>query len=350
MVAGESSLRGQFTYSRPTPEKKQRIEGAFEKSVLDLTPWLERGNAPGTDPASPTPDVRASSAFLFPDTPLPLGWMQDLFLDVDLSAIEVRFGESRIELVSGSLDVSEQVMSIDPARLKYRDASVDGRLSIVGGDTPRLSLESQTLGLNLGDLTRRAGLSDQARGLVDLRLDLDTAGQSAREMAAAASGRLTLLMTDGFVGGTDLPLHFTQMFVYLMPWLRDDRGMTIECGMLDLPISSGIATMEFFVLDTTDMLMRGSGKIDLGREKYDLLLAPRAKRARALAHKVDVRIDGSLRRPRIRYDAAAAGLGVLETAGRLALLGPAGLFVSSDTFRQQRQECAQSLDSVKEMR
>lgn len=350
LVAGTSSLRGKFTYTKPTAKNAERIEGAFEQSVLDLTPWLKIGDSGQPGPADTISQGQASSSYLFSDTPLPLGWMQDLRLDVDLSAIRVLFSESEIELLEGTLTLADEAMSIDPARLEYRDASIEGRLSIIGGDTPRLSLESQTQGLDLGDLARRAGLSDQARGLVDLRLKVDATGQSPREMASAASGHLTLLMTDGFVEGTDLPLHFTQMFLYLMPWLRDDRGITIECGMLDMPVSSGVAKLEFFVLDTTDMLMRGDGKIDLSSEKYDLLLVPRAKRARTLAHKVDVRIGGTLRNPRIRYDAAAAGLGILETAGRFAVLGPAGLFVSSDSFRKQRQKCAKSLDSVSEMK
>jgi uncharacterized protein involved in outer membrane biogenesis len=276
--------------------------------------------------------------------------MQDLWLDVDLSAIRVLFGESEIELLDGTLTLADEAMSIDPARLRYRNASVDGRLSIIGGDTPRLSLESQTQGLDVGDPARRAGLSDEIRGLIDVRLDIDAVGGSPREMAAGADGHLTLLMTEGFAGGTDLPLHFSQMLTYLMPWLREDTGINIECVMLDLPISNGTAALEFFVLDTPDMLMRGGGKIDFGTEKYDLLLVPRAKRARALAHKVDVRVGGTLREPKIRYDAAAAGLGILEAAGRLAILGPAGLFVSSDSFRKQRQECAQSLDRVRELK
>jgi uncharacterized protein involved in outer membrane biogenesis len=350
LAAGTSSLRGQFTYTKPTAENLQRIEGAFQQSTLDLTPWLELEKGPNSARPSRQSAGPASPQTVFSDTPLPLGWLQDLFLDVDLAAIEILFGKSLIEIISGNLAVSDQVMSIDPAQLKYRDARIDGRLSIAGGETPGLSLKSQTQGLDVGDLARRAGLSDEIRGLIDVRLDIDAVGGSPREMAAGADGHLTLLMTEGFAGGTDLPLHFSQMLTYLMPWLREDTGINIECVMLDLPISNGTAALEFFVLDTPDMLMRGGGKIDFGTEKYDLLLVPRAKRARALAHKVDVRVGGTLREPKIRYDAAAAGLGILEAAGRLAILGPAGLFVSSDSFRKQRQECAQSLDRVRELK
>ncbi len=115
--------------------------------------------------------------------------------------------------------------------------------------------------------------------------------------------------------------------------------------MLDLPVEGGVANMQFFVLDTTDMLMRGSGKIDLGG-KYDLLLAPgqacpgpgcQGGRSHAA------------RGPGIRYDPAATGLGLLEMRDGRAP-GPAGLFVGSDTFRKQRQKCAQSLDSVSRMK
>lgn len=346
LAAGGSSLKGRFTYSRPGRHQAERIDGAFQDSVLDLTPWLESWETADTSTAGTAASEQASRALIFTNTPVPLGWMEDLALNVDLTAITVVFGESKIELRRGNLELADELLSVDPAQLEYLGANIDGRVNIRGGSEPRLSFESQTLDLDLGDLARRSGLSDQARGQIDLRFNIDSTGRSYRELAAAAKGHLTLLMTEGFVGDADLPLHFGEIFLDLMPWVRNDKGMTIECAMLDLPVSGGVASVGFFVLDTPDMLMRGRGTIDLAREKYDLVLVPRAKRARALAHRVDVRITGSLLSPRIRYDAAAAGLGALETAGRFAILGPAGLFVSSDNFRRQRQECAESLDAV----
>ncbi len=346
--AGSSSLSGTFTYSRPGGDQLHRIEGAFDKSTLDLTPWIAKEEQP--KPERQPDEAKQMPTPVFSAKPLPVSWMEGLALDVDLSAIRLGLGETSMDLVRGQLELTDRLLTLDPLHLRYQNAEVAGRVSLAGGDSPELKLQSVTRGLDIGNLARRAGLSERARGLLDLRLDLDAQGPSAREMAATAQGELTALMSDGFVGGADLPLSFAEMFLRLMPWLKDDRGMKIECMMLNLPVENGLAKMNFFVLDTTDMIMRGSGTIDLARETYDVLLVPRAKHARALAAKVDIKVRGPLGHPEIGYNAAATGLGVLEMAGRVAIFGPAGLFVGSDTFRKQRQKCAQSLDSVGQMK
>jgi len=349
--AGKSSFTGEFTYSRAAPDQPRRIEGAFRQSVLDLTPWLEAAGDSGSgDTVEAVGKKPAPAAPIFPPEPFDLAWMKALELDVDLSAVELAAGQDRIELVHGKLGLTGGTLSLDPMQLSYEGATIDGNLGLADEPVPHLSLKTVTRDLNFGQLAQRAGLSDDARGTIDMKLDLQAAGASAAQMAADARGEMMMLMTNGFVGGKELPLHFGEMFVHVMPWVKDQKGIVIKCGMLDLPVADGIATVQLFVLNTSDMLMRGKGTVDLGKETYNLLLVPRAKKAKALAHKVDVRIVGTLRRPEIRYDATAAGINALEAVGRIALLGPAGLFVTPDNFRNQRQECAESLDQVQEIK
>jgi len=348
--AGKSAFTGEFTYSRPAPDGPRRIEGAFRKSVLDLTPWLLGTGDSDTDTSSEkTADTPATQGF-FPTTPFDLKWMTALELDVDLSAVELSAGQDRIELVHGELDLKDGALTLEPMQLSYEGAAIDGKFALAYAPTPRLTLQTVTRGLNFGQLAQRAGLSDDARGQIDMKVDLSAEGTSANAMAGSASGEVMMLMTNGFVGGKQLPLHVGEIFVHLMPWVKEQDGIVIKCGMLDLPLSAGIATVQLFVLDTKQMLMRGKGTIDLGKETYDLMLVPRAKHAKALAHNVDVRILGTLGHPQIRYDAASASVGALETVGRVALLGPAGLFLNPDYFRSQRQECASSLDDVQQIK
>jgi hypothetical protein len=120
--------------------------------------------------------------------------------------------------------------------------------------------------------------------------------------------------------------------------------------MLDFPVEDGVAKAHLAVLDTPDMLMRAKGTIDLDQERYDLLLMPRPKRGRALAHNANVRVRGSLVEPRFSLDASDTTTRVAGAVGRFALLGPAGLFVSTDTFRRDRQECAESLAQLEAVR
>jgi hypothetical protein len=347
LTAGRTVLQGRFDLSLDEAGALREMVGGFSESSLDLTPWLEyEGDPPDGD----TPDRKPSQRPVFTSNPVPLSWLEGLALDVDLEAVDLLFGSGVLEVKSGRLEVADQLMTLDPFEVVYRDSLIEGGLEIDSRATPKLKSRMHSNGFDLGDLVRQAGISDVARGLVDVELAVDAEGSSPQEMAGSANGHFALLMTEGYLGEAALALHLTSIITTLMPFVAEQRGFEIKCGMLDFEITQGIAKSNLLALDTRDMLMKGKGSLDLGRERYDLLLIPRAKRARALAHNVDVRVTGPFREPRISYDARAAGVRALGTLGRFALLGPAGLFVSTDTFRETRQDCAETLADVARMR
>jgi uncharacterized protein involved in outer membrane biogenesis len=348
LTAGRTVLQGRFDLSLDEARDLRGMVGAFSESSLDLTPWLEYEADPSEGDVAE--DRKPSQRPVFSANPVPLSWLEGLTLDVDLEAVDLVFGAGVLEVKSGRLEVADQVMALDPFEVVYRDSLIEGGLEIDARAIPKLKSRMHSNGFDLGDLVRQAGISDVAKGLVDVELTVDAEGSSPQAMAGSASGHFGLLMTEGFLGEAALALHLTSIITTLMPFVEEQRGFEIKCGMLDFEIAQGIAKSNLLVLDTNDMLMKGKGSLDLGRERYDLLLIPRAKRARVLAHNVDVRVTGPFREPRISYDARAAGVRALGTLGRFALLGPAGLFVSTDTFRETRQDCAETLADVARMR
>lgn len=347
LTAGRSSLQGQFELSLDEEGNMSGIAGSFTESALDLTPWIEYGEEIGS---AGQEQEKPGDRPVFSNRPIPLDWLRGLTLDVDLNAIDLTFGDGVLNVRSGELDVSDSVMSIDPFSVVYRGSLIEGGLQLDARETPKLETRMHSIGFDLGDLARQAGLSDVARGLVDVELTVEASGSSAHQLAGSANGHFGLLMTEGFLGEAALNLHLSSIITTLMPFVEEQQGFNVQCGMIDLSLAGGIATSNLLVLDTEDMLMKGSGTLDLGRERYDLFLKPRPKRARALAHNVNVRVTGPFRDPRISYDARAAGVRALGTLGRFALLGPAGLFVSHDTFRETRQDCAETLEQVARIR
>ena len=135
-----------------------------------------------------------------------------------------------------------------------------------------------------------------------------------------------------------------------MPGLGRPKGMTIECAMVDMPVDEGIASAHVMSVDTPNMLLIGTGTIDLGKEKIKLLFDPRAKHARVVAHGARVKLSGPLTQPKTSLDVTRTGTRIAGAAARIAALGPAGLFVSRDTFRRDRQECAESLEQMQQAR
>jgi hypothetical protein len=168
-------------------------------------------------------------------------------------------------------------------------------------------------------------------------------------MASSADGRLSLLVTDGLIPDARIPLHLSETVASFVPGVESRDGIYILCGMIDLPVNDGIARSNVLVLDTEAALIKGEGTINFHDETLKVHLVPRPKRARSMAHHVDVEIHGHLSNPQVRVNTLRAAGSVARTAGRFALLGPLGLFVSTDTFRDTHQECAATLAEVEKI-
>ena len=127
---------------------------------------------------------------------------------------------------------------------------------------------------------------------------------------------------------------------------REPEEVVVKCGMMDMPVSAGVGTLNLFVIETQDMLMRGEGQFNFGQESMNVLLLPRPKRGRTLAHNANVRLVGPIRNPRQRIDASDTAATMAGAIGRFALLGPAGLFINRNTFQRTHEECAGTLAEV----
>ncbi len=342
LAAGSSRLSGRFNLGFDSGSLTH-VHGRLENSVLDITPWLEFAESdagPDIDPARPS----AADERLFSTTPVPIGWMQDLDMDVELAGNQVAIGRGVIDVATGELVVRDQRMRIDPFDVDYSGSEISGGFRLTGSPAPGAELRAKAIGFDLGSLLRRSGLAPEASGRVDLQVDLRAEGDSPRAMATSADGRIALLMVEGSLGQADIQLRLTQVMAGLVR--REPRDITVDCGMLDLPVSDGVGRLSVFVLDTPDMLMRGRGTVDFGREQLDILLLPRPKRGRVLAHNANVRIHGPMLDPRQSIDASDTATTVASAIGRFALLGPAGLFVNRSTFERAHQECASTLAEV----
>jgi uncharacterized protein involved in outer membrane biogenesis len=343
---GDSQLTGRFDIGLDDAGGLSAISGQFGQGILDLTPWLSN-----EEPAIPgTREVSGPPRRVFSQDPLPLAWLNGYSINTDLTGLHLKFGDGSLQILEGRLRVDDGILDVDRFKIRYRDADLNGRLRIDGRQTPSLEFRSKTLGLDVGHLARRAGISEDAKGKFDLLIDVSATGESSGAMAASSQGRLILLMTEGLIPEQSLPLHATDVLLDLMPGFDRPDAIHIECAMVDMPIDNGVASAHVMAVDTPNMLLIGTGTVDLGKEKIKLLFDPRAKRARVIAHGARVKLSGPLARPETTLDVSRTGTRIVGAAARIAALGPAGLFVSRDTFRKDRQECAESLDQLEQAR
>ena len=89
-------------------------------------------------------------------------------------------------------------------------------------------------------------------------------------------------------------------------------------------IKDGIATIQAFVLETTDTIARVTGEIDLPGERLNLLLAAEPKSLTLLTFPPKLRVTGSTSKPHVSVDKASAAKRA-ATALSALVVGPLGL-------------------------
>jgi len=158
----------------------------------------------------------------------------------------------------------------------------------------------------------RARFTAQAHSVAGLLGSMD--GEAAIAMSGGEASTLTLVLTN-----LDLARAATLL-------IGGDRTAVINCGVASLHARNGVVTPELFVVDTSAVLITGSGSIDFRQERYDLHLKADSKNPSLIALKGPIIIGGTFAQPAIRPEVgpvaarvgAAIGLGVL--APPLALL------------------------------
>ena len=126
-------------------------------------------------------------------------------------------------------------------------------------------------------------------------------------------------------------------------WRRETM-MEINCIAGRIDMEGGVAKTDSFLLDTRRLTVAGSGTMDLGTEKLDVLLAPRPKQPRLVSAAKPVRVTGTLATPSVAV--AVLPRGRTATRGLLAgLANPALLvFAFSDTGSGRGNSCATALE------
>src|SRR5690606_10016800 len=99
--------------------------------------------------------------------------------------------------------------------------------------------------------------------------------------------------------------------------MDDNSTAEIRCAVASFDVSGGTATARTFVIDTSPVLARGAGTIDLGAETMNLRIDGETKEARLVRLWSPITVQGPLTRPSVGIDAGS----VAAQGGLAAALG-----------------------------
>lgn len=325
-VLGKSDISGALDFDQSA--KVPLLTGKVQSKMLDfadLGPVV--GLAPSANAAirtgdiAPTAATQAASARhqnasrkVLPLATLDVARLGSMDADVVYSAADIKHVEV-LPLDKGSVHVRLKagVLQLDPVSLGVAGGTVAGSIQIDSNATPAaFSTRLDVRGLRLNQLFPTVETTKTGLGRINGRFDLKGRGNSAAQMLGSASGNMSVLMGQGEISNILLEFMGLDGGEVIKFLLRGDRNVQLRCAAAAFDVKQGLMSSRAIVLDTSDTVITGEGKISLADETLDILLKPEPKDHSILSLRSPLRIGGTFGKP-------SAGPDKTALAGRVGL-------------------------------
>ena len=339
---GGSDIAGNATLN--LGGKRPALSGSFTSANLNLADLAPPGAPPGGEAAAPAP--AGDQRYILTEDPLPFEGLKAADVKIELNAkrLVLPNGLAFTELdVSLSLQGGKLVLA--PFSAGFSGGTLAGSVSLDAGQkTPPLAVKLSAGGIDYGALLKTLEVTEGITGSLDAELDLRGAGVSLRAIAAGLDGRIEV------TGGTGSISHglvqaagagLTQM---MSGWTEGNSDLRLNCIVLRLPVTGGVANSEAILLDTAAATVSGEGTIDLRDETLDLKVTPEAKQTSLLSLAVPFLIQGTLAEPKVLPDPVGTAVGAAKIAGLFINPLYAGAVIIADTATTEENPCVAALN------
>ena len=357
-VLGSSDLNGNLSFD--TAAAVPTLTGKVQSKVLDFTDlgavvgMQPRAAAPGKA-AVATNDERPAAApvvatprrtgRVLPTAVLDFEKLNAMNADVVYSAADIRHVEA-LPLDKGSVHIklNAGVLDLTPISIGLAGGTMAGSIRIDASVKPAvLSTKLDMRAIQFNKLFPTVDLTKNSLGKFSGQLDLKGRGNSAAQMLGSASGNVALLMGKGEISNILMEFLGLDGGEVIKFFLRGDRNVRLYCAAAAFDVKDGLMTSRTIVLDTSDTVINGQGKISLTDETLDLVLSPLPKDVSILSLRSPLRIGGTFASPSAGPDKLALG-GRAGLALALGIINPLlALAATIETGPGQDADCAKAL-------
>ena len=303
---------------------KPTFTATLSSEYLDLT---DRLAAVEKDATEDEPDA---SGLLFTDEPIDFGPLESANAKLELRVDKLVLNDSSINNIILNAELVDRSLSIAPVSMRSARGNLDGSLELRPSNgnyemSAALQLDNVRLGLFRGE-NRDWSQVPVLSGKIDLR----GTGQSPHQIMASSNGAVRLRQGPGRVPNSASRIFgdiIMELLRVLNPLQSEDSDRRFDCGIYDVDIVDGVATLENFAFQTKRMTTVASGTIAFQDERINI--GVRAKPREGLGISLGgvanalIRIGGTLKSPRLIFDSksAATTTGAAVATGGLSLLG-----------------------------
>lgn len=339
---GSTEITGHATYveKEPRPLLSADLHSRL-LDIADLGPLIGvqtqgSGGKPAASQTQPRdrPSAKATARGTDPDRLLPAGSfevsrLQQIDADVTLVASKLKVPQALpLENLNATLHLHDSILKIAPLDFGFAGGTIASQVMLDAREaTIRSEVRIDLRGVEVGRLIPRSKAIAKGAGRVGAVLELKGSGNSIRDAAAGADGRVAATIADGRVSNLRDAASSLNFGKVLMLLAGGDRDIRVDCGGIEFDVKGGRGTSKLLVIDTEQTQILGGGSFDLAHERFDIIVAPKPKHAGLLSLRTPVRLYGSFKRPGYRFEkgpllARAGGAIALAAAAPLAALLP----------------------------
>ena len=284
---------------------------------------------------------RASGRVL-PNAPLDVPKLKAMNADVVYSAADIRHVKE-LPLDKGNVHVkiNAGVLQLEPISLGVAGGTVSGSIRIDSNVAPAaIAVKLDVRAVQLKQLFPTVESTKSALGKISGQFDLKGRGNSMAQMLGSASGNMAVLMGRGEISNILLEyigLDGGEVIKFLV---RGDRNVLLQCAAVAFDVKQGLMTSRAIVLDTSDTLVTGDGRVSLADETLDIVLKAAPKDRSILSLRSPLRIAGTFGAPTAGPEKAALA-GRVGLALLLGAINPfLGLAATIETGPGKDADCA----------
>ena len=325
---GTSDLSGNLTYDMG-PDVPV-LSGKIQSRVLDmddlapligLTPSQKANIKQAADkPVAPVSRTDASvtqgTPRVLPNAPLDTQRLAAMNADVIYTASTIRHVQA-VPIEQGSVHVrlNDSTLRLDPLSLGVAGGRIEGRVVIEGKARPAsvhavLGVRNMQLDRMFPTVSRMKDSLGRLNGDIDLR----GPGNSVAQWLGSSSGHVQVAMGQGRFSNLLLEVVGLDGAEIIKFFLRGDRNVELRCAAAAFSVQRGLMTSEMLVLDTSDTVVLGEGRVNLADETMNITLRPAPKDRSFLSLRSPLKIGGTFSDP-----AAGPDKGALAGRAGLAL-------------------------------
>ncbi len=300
--------------------QRPKITVRLESSVIDFTALMKSLEKDSHKPA----EKDRSKQRLFSDDPLPFEALKKVDADVELKAKNMHAKDALLEFGNLKLKLENGDFRVDTLEATYKQTKISGTLHLNPGSPSHAATKFLVQNFDLGGFLRETGVSDQARGLVDIAADLESSGNSVHALMANLNGTAGVVMGQGYLTKylDLLAANLAQRVISF--WGQHQKAGDINCAAVQLDIDNGLVKNQVFVVDSPIAILTVAGDTNLATEKLNLLLSPDPKNPALISLSTKLRVTGSISDPKVRPDMASLAIKGAKALSSL-LVGPVGL-------------------------